>query len=238
MFRFVKGIKLFYEFCEGSGDAVVLLHGWGADHNAFAGSFRSLRNAGRTVLSVDFPCFGQSDKAPCDFGVYDFALCIDELIASLQLTSCVLIGHSFGGRICLILGSRPYVKKMVVTGCAGLKPRFSLIKFLKVKWYKLKKKLGVVNPKGGSADFRKLDSCTRKIFVRIVNTHLDALMKEILCPVLIVWGRNDKETPPYMAKRLRRGIQDSAVVFLQGGHFAYAYENEQFNTIVKAFIKE
>lgn len=238
MYKVAKGIKVFYNYCRGEGDAIVLLHGWGADTTAFAATFKSLKNAGRTVLSVDFPCFGLSAPAPCDWGVYDFAMCIDELIAQLEIDSAILVGHSFGGRICLILGSRPYVKKMVLTGCAGLKPRFNLIKFIKIKWYKLKKKLGVVSPKGGSADFRALDSCTRKIFVKIVNTHLDSLLKDISCPVLIIWGKNDRETPPYMAKRLRKGISDSAVIFLEGGHFAYAYQNERFNAILKAFIKE
>ncbi len=134
MFRVLHGVKVYYERHMGSGDTVVLLHGWGADHTAFGGTYRSLVSHGQNVLCLDFPCFGQSAPAPCDWGVYDFAACVDELITSLGIDSAILVGHSFGGRICLILSSRPYVKKLLLTGAAGLKPRFSLIKWLKVRW--------------------------------------------------------------------------------------------------------
>ena len=238
MFRVAHGVKVYYERHAGIGDTVVLLHGWGADHTAFGGAYRSLVSHGHDVLSIDFPCFGQSAPAPRDWGVYDFASCVDELITSLGIKSAVLVGHSFGGRICLILSSRPYVKKLLLTGAAGLKPRFSLIKWLKIRWYKLKKKLGIVSPKGGSADFRALDSNTRPVFVRVVNTHLDAVLATIAVPTLIVWGREDKETSMYMAKRFKRGIKDSALIVMEGGHYAYAYLNERFNAILRAFVKE
>ena len=236
MFRVCGGVRLYYERHEGEGDTVVLLHGWGCDHKAFDGTFRSLAAVGHDVLAVDFPGFGKSADVPCDFGIYDFASCIDELIRSLGIGRAVLVGHSFGGRVCLILSQRPYVTKLVLTGCAGLKPRFSLIKWLKIKWYKLKKRLGIVSPKGGSADFRSLKASMRPVFVRVVNTHLDSLLPTIAVPTLIIWGDKDRETPMYMAKRLKRGIRDSALIVLGGGHFAYAYQNERFNAIVRAFV--
>lgn len=237
MFRVCKGVKVFYEYYSGDSETVLLLHGWGGDHNSFAGTLRSLRREGKSVLAIDFPCFGQSAKAPCDWGIYDFALCCDELIESLGLKKVVIVAHSFGGRVALILAARKYVTKLVLTGCAGMKPRFNLVKWLKIRWYKFKKRLGIVNPKGGSADFKALDSATRPIFVRVVNTHLDGILKDITQPALIVWGKSDKETPMYMAKRLKRGIKNSALVTMPGGHFAYAYRNESFNAILRAFLK-
>lgn len=237
MFKVCKGVKVYYEFFGGEGDVVVLLHGWGTDHTAFAGVWRSLTQCGRSVLALDFPCFGRSDAAPSDWGVYEFASAVDELILSLGIERAVLVGHSFGGRICLILACRPYVKKMCLTGCAGLKPRFNLIKWWKIRWYKFKKRLGIVDPKGGSADFRALNKATREVFVRIVNTHLDSLLPSIEVPTLIVWGKKDKQTPMYMAKRLKRGIKASALIILGSGHFAYAYESERFNSILRAFLE-
>lgn len=237
MFTAVKGVKVYYEHFEGAGETVVLLHGWGADHTAFASTVKSLKNHGLGCLSIDFPCFGQSGQAPSDWGIYDFAGVVDELITSLGLKKVVLVGHSFGGRICLILGDRPYVSKILLTSAAGLKPRFAVLKWLKIRLYKLKKRIGIVDPKGGSADYRALDKGTRAVFIRIVNTHLDCCMKAISCPTLIVWGREDRETPLYMARRLNRGIKDSALIVLNGGHFAYAFESERFNAILRAFIK-
>ncbi len=237
MFKVCKGVKVYYEYSGFGGETVLLLHGWGTDHTAFAGTQRCLQREGKSVLSLDFPCFGQSAKAPCDWGVYDFALCVDELITSLGLKKVAIVAHSFGGRVALILSSRAYVTKLVLTGCAGMKPRFSLIKWLKIRWYKFKKSIGISNPKGGSADFKALDASTRKIFVRVVNTHLDSVLKDVRQPTLLVWGKSDKQTPMYMAKRLNRGIKDSALITFNGGHFAYAYQNERFNAVLRAFLK-
>ena len=76
----------------------------------------------------------------------------------------------------------------------------------------------------------------RSVFVRVVNTHLDKTLDSVSQPTLIVWGKSDKETPLYMAKRFRRKIRDSALILLGGGHFAYAYRSEKFHAVLRAFV--
>ena len=78
----------------------------------------------------------------------------------------------------------------------------------------------------------------RGVFVRVVNTHLDKLMRYIKCPTLIIWGKDDKDTPPYMAKRLKRGIPNSELVFLDGGHYSYIDSDYGFANTLKRFITE
>jgi len=238
MYRVCKGVKVCYRYdkSDESDEAVVFLHGWGTDMSAFAGAVRAMKNAGKNVLALDFPGFGKSDKPPSDWGVYDYAACTDELITSLGIKRAVLVGHSFGGRICLILSARSYAEKLVLVSAAGLKPRFNLIKWFKIRWYKLKKRLGIAYPKGGSGDYRALDKSMRSVFVRVVNTHLDKTLDSVSQPTLIVWGKSDKETPLYMAKRFRRKIRDSALILLGGGHFAYAYRSEKFHAVLRAFV--
>ncbi len=75
-------------------------------------------------------------------------------------------------------------------------------------------------------------------FVRIVNTHLEKLLPYIKCPTLIVWGRTDGETPPYMAKRLNARIDESRLEYLDGGHYAYVESHYGFVRLVKSFITE
>ena len=81
-----------------------------------------------------------------------------------------------------------------------------------------------------------LSPAMKKVFVRIVNTHLDGLLAKIDVPTLLFWGKEDKDTPPYMAKRFHKGIKDSGLVMLNGaGHFAYAERGDVFNAAVRVF---
>ena len=41
----------------------------------------------------------------------------------------------------------------------------------------------------------------RQIFVRIVNEDLTESARTIACPTLLLWGTDDRETPPWLARR-------------------------------------
>ena len=91
----------------------------------------------------------------------------------------------------------------------------------------------------GSSDFRQLSFKMRKTFVNIVNTFLEKYAININVPTLLVWGECDKDTPMYMAKKLKRIIKNSElIVFKNAGHFAYVEQAYKFCLIVSAFVKE
>lgn len=78
----------------------------------------------------------------------------------------------------------------------------------------------------------------KKTFVNIISEDLSPLLKSITCPTLIIFGKDDKETPLYMAKKINKKIKDSAlVVFENCGHFAYLEDYYRFVTIAKSFLK-
>ena len=52
------------------------------------------------------------------------------------------------------------------------------------------------------------------------------------------WGKNDKETPLWMGKKMHELIsQSSLIVFKDGDHFAYYQEYARFCFIVKEFLE-
>ena len=55
-------------------------------------------------------------------------------------------------------------------------------------------------------------------------------------PTLIVNGKFDKVTPKSSAKKLLKGIKNSRLIFIDGGHFAFAQNARVFNAIVKEFL--
>ncbi len=239
MFIDLDGQSIFYQRNYGKGNPVLLLHGWGCSARTLGPVFDCFRAQGRDVTAVDFPGFGSSPTPSENFTIYDYAEVIAKLIDALELGKPDVIAHSFGGRVALILAHQGRLNRMVLTGSAGLKPRRSLKYRLKVAKYKLKRRLGIRTDKDGSPDYRALSGSMRKVFVSVVNTHLDRLLSEIATPTLAVWGTRDKETPLYMAKRLEKRLPDCRLVKLKDlSHFAYLEDIRTFNALCTEFLKE
>ena len=106
-----------------------------------------------------------------------------------------IIAHSFGGRIAMILSYcfNINVKKMVLTGSAGLKPRRSLKYYYKVLMYKIKKHIFKNFHSKGSNDYNNASGVVRIVFVKVVNQHLDYLLYNIKSKIFLVWEcKNEK----------------------------------------------
>ncbi|MDR0425791.1 MAG: alpha/beta hydrolase [Clostridiales bacterium] len=239
MVQLAGGVHIFYKRHEGSGTPLLLLHGWGCSHETADCIFSAAAKAGRTVVSLDFPGFGQSDTPPADYTVYDYARSIAEFLIGLGIQEAIVLGHSFGGRVGVILAATTnMVKRLILCDSAGLKPRRPLSYYRKVFVYKIKKRLGLDTAKSGSADYRALAPEMRRVFVSVVNDHLDRLAPEIGCPTLLVWGALDRETPLYMAKKFERLIPDSGLIILQNsGHYAFLEQYGRFVPILLSFIE-
>lgn len=235
---FVNELKISYERYEGFGTPVLLLHGWGASGKAMSGIFEYIKSLGRSVISMDFPYFGGSDAPPSDWGVYEYAKNAKEFMRLLGVDKAVIVGHSFGGRVGIILAADyKAAEKLVLIDSAGLKPRRGIKYRIKVMSYKIKKRLGIASAGAGSPDYNALPEGMKPVFVRVVNTHLDKKLKDINVPTLILWGKNDKETPMYMAEKFEKKIKDSGLVALENaGHFSYADRFPQTCAVLGAFV--
>ena len=101
----------------GAGPTVLMLHGIGGGHLAFAPQVETLASSGYRAVAWDMPGYGHS--APID--PYTFkglaARCI-ALIESLQSGSVTLLGHSMGGMVAQeVIARRPeLVNKLVLCG--------------------------------------------------------------------------------------------------------------------------
>jgi pimeloyl-ACP methyl ester carboxylesterase len=93
----VNGVELAYVE-EGSGDAVVFVHGWCCDHTYFVPQAEHLAATHR-VVSVDLRGHGASDKPEGDYSIATFASDVAGFIDSLGLDRPVVVGHSMGGAI-------------------------------------------------------------------------------------------------------------------------------------------
>lgn len=216
-----NGVELFYKRNLTGGTPILLLHGFGASSKAMDCLFLFFSKRGYDVISVDFAGFGKSEQPKTEWTIYDYAHSISAILRAENVTKPIVIGHSFGGRVAIILGASREAQKLILVDSAGIKPRRSIGYYVKVYWYKLCKKLRLPTHNLGSKDYKTLSPVMKKTFVNVVNEHLDGYLPTIDVPTLILFGKYDKETPPYMAKKLNEGIKNSKLKFLQGGHFSY-----------------
>ena len=171
------------------------------------------------------------------YTLQDYCDSIVQLIQSLKLEDVVIIGHSFGGRVALRLAWQcDKIKAIILTDSAGMKPRISIKKIFRTINYKMKKLLRADVKSCGSDDYRALSGDMRKTFINIIHTYQEKELIHINIPVLIIWGKRDKDTPIYMAKRLKRGIRNSRLVLIDGAHYAYLESHGKFVSEVRAFL--
>ena len=234
-----KDIYVNYEILGQEGDWIIFLHGWGGSIESFKLVAKQFEQTNRCLL-FDFPPFGESEEPYEVWNNDTYVELVVHLLNVLKIKTCSIIAHSFGGRVAIKFASRynEIVKNIILVDSAGLKPRFSIKKFIRIKRYKLAKRLGLKTKDFSSLDYKKLSPLMKKTFVNIICEDLSSHLRHVICPTLIIFGRNDKETPLYMAKKLNKKIKDSAlIVFDECGHFAYLEDFYRFVAITKSFLK-
>lgn len=88
-------IELYYED-HGTGQPVVLIHGYPLDGSSWERQSRELLAAGHRVITYDRRGFGRSSKAGTGYDYDTFAADLDTLLTTLDLTDVVLVGFSMG----------------------------------------------------------------------------------------------------------------------------------------------
>lgn len=230
---------------------VVLMHGWGCDHSTVRSIAAALEDRMR-VINVDLPGHGQSSEPPTVWGVDNYTRFMESFIDSLGLVRPALIGHSFGGRISILMASRRDVSKVVLVDAAGVKPRRSWKYYAKIWPFKatriiLPKLIGhrLADPvieawrsRRGSADYRNASPVMRAVLSKCVNEDLKHVMPAIKAPTLLVWGTEDTATPLSDAKVMEKLIPDAGLVAFDGcGHYSFLDNPRGFKAVIREFFK-
>jgi pimeloyl-ACP methyl ester carboxylesterase len=89
-------IRLYYED-QGSGDPVVLIHGWPLSSRSWEKQVPALLKAGYRVISYDRRGFGDSDRPATGYDYDTLASDLNALLEELELEQVTLVGFSMGG---------------------------------------------------------------------------------------------------------------------------------------------
>lgn len=249
----VDGLTLHYDESGPSGAPVaVLLHGWGCNHTTLA-SVRKILEGKMHVYSFDLPGFGKTTEPGEVWGIEQYTAWTEKALDMLGIANPVLLGHSFGGRISILISSRRPVNKVVLVDSAGVKPHHSLKWYFKVYTYKAAKKIYplILGKKRaqeriekarkarGSADYNNASPMMRAILSKCVNEDLCHVMPAIKAPTLLVWGDNDTATPLSDAKKMEKLIPDAGLVSFPGcGHYSFLDNPVGFRAVLQSFLQK
>ena len=233
MIHSYKDININYKVVGTGKTKIVFLHGWGGSIASFEFICKYLPDT--SALFIDFPPFGKSEEPKEPFTIFNYADLTLEIMRKEDFDKPIIVGHSFGGRVATILAAGNYASKIMLTASAGLKPRRSIKYYAKVLKNKICKKFNI-GKISGSTEYNVLSPIMKKTFSNIVTTFLEKYAINIQVPTLLFWGRQDKETPVYMAKRFKKLIKPSHLVLVKGGHFAYLEQINTFVQVLKYFI--
>jgi pimeloyl-ACP methyl ester carboxylesterase len=177
---------------------------------------------------IDFPGFGQSPNPPTTWGTAEYADAVADWLNTFDQPRVIWIGHSFGGRVGLQLAARhPHlVAGMVLIASAGLQRRRTFsqqVRFhvRKVAYQTARRfvregpQLEALRKKFASSDYQSAGAL-RPVFVRVVGEDLTDVAKQVQCPTLLIYGKNDRDTPPEIGSRLQQLITGSSLVLLDG----------------------
>ncbi len=235
-----NGVKVYYDYRhKNNSRPIVLLHGWARDGSDFDGLSSMFKD--RSILTVDFPPFGQSQKDVLGWNIYTYVGMLMSLCDHLNIENADFVGHSFGGRIVIILSAvkRSLVHSCILIDSAGMRPRRSVKFRLRQLKLSIARKLHLNYHPKGSADYEALSPEMKKTFKSIVNTHLEDYARKMPMRTLIIWGEKDNETPLYMARRLNRLIKNSQLKILKNGsHFSFLECKFEFFSCVEKFFME
>jgi pimeloyl-ACP methyl ester carboxylesterase len=89
----------------GKGYPVVFLHGYGQTHRIWD-NYRAKLSGRYKVITPDLPGFGQSDSLPYELSLDMVANSIYDCLKKLNISECIIMGHSLGGYVTLEIAKR------------------------------------------------------------------------------------------------------------------------------------
>ena len=237
---------------EGEGPTLLFLPGWMNTLHNFNELASRLKSEYR-IVRLDLPGFlgGGTETPPSDWHVRDYAAFVEAFIEKIRLTSYVLVGHSFGGRVAIKGVAQGMLRpsRLVLIGSAGIaKGRTFRNRFFTVV-AKIGKVLLYVPPFyfWRKQIRRKLYELLRsdylaagalsQVYLNAIREDLTEYMRKISIPTLLIWGSEDKMTPLADGRLYAELIKNSRLEVLPGaGHSVYRERTDDVARLIKEFV--
>jgi pimeloyl-ACP methyl ester carboxylesterase len=233
---------------EGEGEVLILLHGlMGALSN-----WTDVVNDFKQDYRVIIPLLPLYDFPLLTTGVKSLAKFIHKFVKYKKLKNFTVLGNSLGGHVGLVytLSNPEEVKSLVLTGSSGLYENAFGGSFPRRESYDfIKEKVEFTFYDPATATKELVDEVYQIVNDRIKVIKILALAKSairhnmskdihmIKVPVCLIWGRDDKITPPEVAFEFHQLLPDSELNWIDKcGHAPMMERPIEFNAHLKKFL--
>lgn len=213
---------------------LIVLHGWGSDKNLMKKSFSPYMDSFRHIY-IDLPGFGNST---CNIELHtkDYARIVELLMIHMNASKDIIVGHSFGGKVALLLDP----KVLVLASSAGIYVEKSLKVKAKIATFKALKVFGLAKLRSYfvAEDAKSLSEPMYKTFKNVVNEDFSSEFASYNGKALLCWGRDDTATPLSCGKKINKLINDSTLEVYDGDHYFFMNNAEDISKKIEAsFLK-
>jgi len=239
-----------FEYLEvGEGETLMLFHGlFGALSN-----FSDLIEKFRTTHKVVVPLLPLFDLDILHTSVIGLAKHVTQFIEHKGYTNINLLGNSLGGHVALVyvLKNPEKVKSLILTGSSGLfenamgdsYPKRGDYEYIKAKTAQTFYDPAMATPALVDEVFEITRNRIKVIKIialakSAIRNNLGEELNQIQQPTLLIWGKNDTVTPPFVAEEFKKLISNSQLEFIDKcGHAPMMEVPDTFNLILDKFLK-
>ncbi len=244
----------------GGGPTVLMLHGIGGGHLAFAPQVETLASSGYRAVAWDMPGYGRS--APIEpYNFKGLAQSCITLIESLKCGDVTLLGHSMGGMVAQeVMARRPELVNRLVL--CGTSPSFGIPdgvwqrEFIAQRTAPLDAGKSMtelaevlvpqmVGPDALPEGVRLATLCMSQVPASTYRRALEALvtfdrranLAQVQVPTLLVAGEHDRNAPPAVMKKMAKAIPYSTYLEMRGiGHLQNLEAPDDFDGLLLNFL--
>jgi pimeloyl-ACP methyl ester carboxylesterase len=238
-----------FEYLEvGEGETLMLCHGLFGALSNFADLIEKFRHTHKVVVPI-LPLF---DLDILHTTVSGLEKHIAAFIEHKNYTNIHLLGNSLGGHVALvyILKHPERVKSLTLTGSSGLfenamgdsYPKRGDYEYIKNKTAQTFYDPAVATPELVDEVFEITRNRIKVIKIialakSAIRHNLGEELNQIQQPTLLIWGKNDIVTPPFVAEEFKKLIPNSELHFIDKcGHAPMMEVPAEFNTILEKFL--
>ena len=239
-----------FEYVEvGVGQPLMLLHGLFGALSNFSDLIEHFRHTHKVIVPI-LPLY---DLDLLHTTVKGLAKHVQQFIDHKGYDQIHLLGNSLGGHVGLvyILSHPEKIKTLTLTGSSGLfenamgdsYPKRGDYEYIRAKTAETFYDPAVATKELVDEVFEITNSRIKVIKIialakSAIRNNLGEELGQIKMPTLLIWGKNDKVTPPFVAEDFHKLIPNSELAFIdQCGHAPMMEVPNAFNEILAQFLK-
>jgi pimeloyl-ACP methyl ester carboxylesterase len=239
-----------FEYVEvGAGQPLMLLHGLFGALSNFSDLIEHFKHTHKVIVPI-LPLY---DLDLLHTTVKGLAKHVQQFIDHKGYDQIHLLGNSLGGHVGLvhILSHPEKIKTLTLTGSSGLfenamgdsYPKRGDYEYIRAKTAETFYNPAVATKELVDEVFEITNSRIKVIKIialakSAIRNNLGEELGQIKVPTLLIWGKNDKVTPPFVAEDFHKLIPNSELAFIdQCGHAPMMEVPKAFNEILEQFLK-